>query len=104
MLGAAALVLAVACGRTTDPRPDGHARDTAGADDVGRAELATDLVQGEAGGSPDQGSRMCTPECLREVTCCRGDCAGPVVYRGCCSCLPGEVDMLSCPPQRQCQP
>jgi hypothetical protein len=104
----AALALLLACGRVTDPPRDGAIPDSAGegsvivtdsggaANDVGGG---ADQVVSEAG-SADSGS--CGVECFRAVICCRSDCTGPAVNRGCCACEPGEIDSLSCSPDRSC--
>ncbi|HET6282295.1 MAG TPA: hypothetical protein VFH73_15120 [Polyangia bacterium] len=90
------VALVAACGRTTDPPPDGARGDAVRADQASEAPLES------AAGREAAPERMCPMECIREVICCRTDCTGPVVSRGCCSCLPGEVDSISCPAQRRC--
>jgi hypothetical protein len=44
----------------------------------------------------------CPTDCPRTTVCCRSDCTGTPVDRGCCPCLPGEIDSLSCPTERTC--
>jgi len=88
-----------ACIRTTDPSLDGSVtRDTG-------VEVGLIIDTGGVADAPSQGSgadASCGTECLRAVICCRSDCTGPAVNRGCCSCGPGEIDSLSCSPQRTC--
>jgi hypothetical protein len=91
--------VAAACGRTTDPPPDGGSRG-----DGAQGDQAQESVMESAGGRDSAPERMCAMECIREVVCCRTDCTGPVVSRGCCSCLPGEVDSINCPATRRCGP
>ena len=54
----------------------------------------------EAGPPPivDAGGRTCPSECTVGHQCCKGSCGGlPVpMPSSCCSCLPGEVDSLTC--------
>ena len=44
----------------------------------------------------------CPADCPRTTVCCRSDCSGPAVDRGCCPCAPGEIDSLSCSAERTC--
>lgn len=92
-------LLVAGCGRTTDPPADGARDQQAQGGDRGGDQMSSpdSTPGGDAG-------RNCPMECIREVICCRTDCTGPVVSRGCCSCLPGEVDSIQCPAERRCGP
>jgi hypothetical protein len=97
----AALFLSLACGRTTDPPRDGALPDSAVEGSVIVADSGSEMATSFDSGSGGAGG-SCGVECLRAVVCCRSDCTGPAVNRGCCACEPGEIDSLSCSPQRSC--
>jgi len=92
VLGVAAALFA-ACGGKTDV-PTGNPNDEGGADGEG----PPDVSQPDVTPDVDTGGRVCPPNCTVGHQCCKLSCGGiPVpMPSSCCSCLPGEVDSMTC--------
>ncbi len=85
-----ALVFA-ACGGKTADLDAGSTQGPADASDAAPETSAPPTVI-------DAGGRICPPNCTVGHQCCQGGCGGiPVAMpSSCCSCLPGEVDSMTC--------
>jgi hypothetical protein len=90
VLGVGAVVFA-ACGGKTDV-PIGSPNDEGGVDS---GPGTPDVVSQP---DVDTGGRVCPPNCTVGHQCCKLTCGGipAAMPSNCCSCLPGEVDSLTC--------
>jgi hypothetical protein len=98
-VGCAALLLGVLALGCIPPEPP---RDAGVLPEAAVVDVPIDILLSppDVAGLPDVAE--CPTDCPRAVVCCRSDCSGPPVERGCCPCGPGEVDSLSCAPERTC--